>query len=472
MKNDQIFTPSIIVNKMLDEIGFNDESVLYKRILEPSFGDGVFLVEIVRRICKICLDKRLDTFKALSYVYGIEIDDNLYNITISKLNSVLNYYGLDSYNWENLRNSNSLYDKFDCKFDYVVGNPPYIRIHDISSEDREKLSEYKFFTGLVDMYILFYELGINYLEDNGKLIYIAPNSYMRNKSQENFRNYLLENNLLETVWDYGGIKVFDNVSVYVAITKLVKNRESNTFKYISMKDILLEDYSNIVNSTEYIDKKWIFYNSSDSLFLEDIGKRKHFLGDYIDVQYSICTNANSVYVVDKGQASKLEKELVRPVVKSPVLDDSKFIIFPYEFIDNRYIPISEDIMKEKYKNTYQYFLDNKEKLINRNMDKSSLVWYQYGRSQGLVNGDKEKVAFKHILSLNSKKVEYMWCDRNTLIYSGLYISLRDNTSFTYERLKEILDSEDFHRYLLLLGKNKAGGYKEVSADIVKSYKID
>ena len=45
----QVFTPNWIVNEILDLVGYNSEIILDKYILEPSSGDGVFLVKIVKR---------------------------------------------------------------------------------------------------------------------------------------------------------------------------------------------------------------------------------------------------------------------------------------------------------------------------------------------------------------------------------------------------------------------------------------
>ena len=44
----QVFTPNWIVSEILDLVGYNNESILDKYILEPSSGDGAFLLEIVK----------------------------------------------------------------------------------------------------------------------------------------------------------------------------------------------------------------------------------------------------------------------------------------------------------------------------------------------------------------------------------------------------------------------------------------
>ena len=46
----QVFTPVGIVSMILDSVKYTGKTVLTKSIMEPSFGKGVFLIEIVSRI--------------------------------------------------------------------------------------------------------------------------------------------------------------------------------------------------------------------------------------------------------------------------------------------------------------------------------------------------------------------------------------------------------------------------------------
>lgn len=48
----QYMTPEKIVVMILDDIGYAGDEVLAKKIMEPSFGYGVFLSEIIKRIVK------------------------------------------------------------------------------------------------------------------------------------------------------------------------------------------------------------------------------------------------------------------------------------------------------------------------------------------------------------------------------------------------------------------------------------
>ena len=74
----QVFTPTWIVNEILDLVGYNNDNILDKYILEPSSGDGVFLTEIVSRYIDVCLKQQIETNQIIErlekYVYGVELD--------------------------------------------------------------------------------------------------------------------------------------------------------------------------------------------------------------------------------------------------------------------------------------------------------------------------------------------------------------------------------------------------------------
>ena len=49
-KEGQYMTPDGIVSMILNNIGYTENHVLTRKIMEPSFGDGAFLINIVQRI--------------------------------------------------------------------------------------------------------------------------------------------------------------------------------------------------------------------------------------------------------------------------------------------------------------------------------------------------------------------------------------------------------------------------------------
>ena len=79
-KYGEVYTPEWVVKKMCDMLEEENEdafTALEKTWLEPSCGNGNFLVEIFRRKLLLC-ETPEDGYLALSTIYGIDIlQDNI-----------------------------------------------------------------------------------------------------------------------------------------------------------------------------------------------------------------------------------------------------------------------------------------------------------------------------------------------------------------------------------------------------------
>lgn len=75
----QIFTPRFIVEDMTNAIGMDNITDFTKNVLEPTSGDGAFVVYILeQRLKTINGDNVLtNVLKALSTIYSIEMDEEL-----------------------------------------------------------------------------------------------------------------------------------------------------------------------------------------------------------------------------------------------------------------------------------------------------------------------------------------------------------------------------------------------------------
>ena len=78
----QVYTPTWIVDKILDEMGYIEGYILKKNILEPSCGDGAFLCEIVKRYIFEAQHQHLSTEQIIidleTFIYGVELDPVAY----------------------------------------------------------------------------------------------------------------------------------------------------------------------------------------------------------------------------------------------------------------------------------------------------------------------------------------------------------------------------------------------------------
>jgi adenine-specific DNA-methyltransferase len=475
MNNCQVFTPDYIVELMLDKIGYTGDNIRTKTIFEPSFGDGAFLTAIVRRMLDYASERGLsnkETCNILNNIHGVELDKKYYDIAVQKLRDIVSSCGIE-YEWPNLVCGNTLHYIPPVKFDLCVANPPYQRIMHIDASVRKEIeANYKFGVGNTDLYVVFFEYCLKAMNDTGKLCFITPNSYFKNSSQAPFRKYLADMNLVQSVIDYGNVKVFDAIATYTAVVLLDFQKKDALTQYTMMKSITDKEYETSTDLRSFEEKPWAFTNPADAVFLKEISERKTKLKDLCEVQHGIATNADKVYIIDKKDFDKFEDEILRPVTKASTLNSDNKIIFPYKWNAESgcYKVINETDMMSKYPKTYQYLTDNRQVLDKRDMEHNNSVWYQYARSQGIRNSGNRKIALKHILSGEDKICEIKELDNKSLVYSGIYIVVKDDKH--YELVKHVLLSEEFHKYLFLVGKSMAGGYKNVSAKFVKEYGVE
>lgn len=496
----QVFSPNYIVDLILNEIGYVGEKIIEKKVMEPSFGEGAFLIRIVQRLIDICRANNIPDEKIESIVdenvYGIEIDQELYWKTVGKLNAVLDINGLNTIEWSNLSNSNTLDYEIYEKFDYVVGNPPYIRIHNISEETRSSLDQFKFSQGTTDMYILFFEKCINMLNKNGLLGFITPNSYMTNTSQKEFRKYLIQENLLQTVIDFKSYQIFEDIMTYTAITVINKQKsvfdftykvyEKNEQKYLTV-------YSTLDYDEESAGQPWNFDTEENTNLLNLIKNRSINLSKYATVQYGVATNKDALYVgsiratskkskkvvfknsFDKDIEFEIERSILKPVVKGAayngIIDENQMIIFPYEWEPNSktYKVIAEEKLEKKFPLAYKYFLTYQEELSKRDLHRNTL-WYEFGRSQGLNNIKYKKLVIKNVFGPDIDQMKIYELDEDVVVYSGIYITAQDQSHL--EKVKHILETDEFCRYSKIVGKNMSGGYKNISTNHIKNYGIN
>jgi len=102
-------------------------------------------------------------------------------------------------------------------FDAIIGNPPYIRPHKISSADKEYFWEhYRTFTHKADIYCCFIEKASSLLKLAGLFSYIVSRSWLQLNSFQVLRRHLLDNYTINTLIDFP-YNIFDSASVFTSI---------------------------------------------------------------------------------------------------------------------------------------------------------------------------------------------------------------------------------------------------------------
>lgn len=484
----QVFTPDWVVNEILDLVNYYDAEILTRYILEPACGDGAFLKEIVKRYIKVGKSKNLTneeiTIGLEKHIYGIELDKIEYEKCIYNLNNIVNQLlGVHNIKW-NIFNENALYqyNKYKSTFDYIVGNPPYIRIHNLDLITRDFIKEnFSYSEGTIDIYLTFFEMAFYMLKTVGKIGYISPNSYLHNSSYNKFRDFLKQKKGIHTLIDFKANKIFKGYSTYTAISIIEFNTTRNSFIYKELVGEKIKTVNNI-QFNELDSKDWSFTDKTNENFLKNLNSDKNtFISELFNVQYGFATLRDKIFI---GRISVIEnnndlvsfnehlieKKILMNCLKGSTFkgkfDENSKIIFPYKKVSNRYKVIPEDEMKKDYPYCYKYFLSNKEDLMARDLDKGA-IWYEYGRSQGVQSMHNEKIVLS---TLMNGKISFYRVPADVLMYSGIFIT-KKNPLTDWSLLENMLVSEEFYQFIRITGKDFSGGYKSITSKQIKNFKV-
>ena len=223
-KLGEIYTPRKIVEMILDGTGFSD--INYdgsKNIIDISCGAGSFLVQAARRVVDFMIKKlgnknleelKLNDLKNIikqlkSIIYGIDINPiacilcqiNIFSILFNIIKQILvidDTYQIPIFH---IYNQNIFSTKFNQKYDFVIGNPPYLFIREINKDQKVLIENQGLKTaqGQYDYYQLFIEIGIKILNPRGVLGFIVPDSILALSNRHILRKYIYDHTLIKEI---------------------------------------------------------------------------------------------------------------------------------------------------------------------------------------------------------------------------------------------------------------------------------
>lgn len=220
-KLGQVFTKTSVAKFMVDLFDLPKDA----RILDPCFGDGVFIKALLQ--------------ESFLNVVGYEIDSRFVKKFKSK-NPSLEVYCKD-------------FLATQKKYDGIIMNPPYIRQESIDNLaeygiSKKKLRCQKIFQWLPktsNLYMYFVTKAIDLLNDGGQLVAIFPDSWSKSKTGIAFKQFLMKNCEIVKKISMENTSPFDDeVLTNVVILKLIKRATERKRVAIQSKT-MLTDYLTI-----------------------------------------------------------------------------------------------------------------------------------------------------------------------------------------------------------------------------------
>jgi adenine-specific DNA-methyltransferase len=481
----QVYTPEWVVKLILDEIGYGGCVVLDSDIFEPGFGNGAFLIEIIKRYVAAALNEGWSKRKIQSglakHIHGVEVDLSAYEDFLNRVGKVSQELGF-KIDLPNVRPESILEtDLVEKKYDYVVGNPPYVRIHNLGGSKNEIQANFAFCeSGMIDLFLVFFEIGIKSLKQSGKLGFITPNSYFRNRSSRRLRSYIKSNYLLKKIVDFRSEKVFENVSTYTCITLLDAEKKNSNFSYeIRNKDGGIVSKSNVGVLPED-GAAWILATQNEAEIMKKVASFSNDLriSDVAVVQYGFATLRDSLYIRKESEWKSCVGEEVNGKIYFDVIKASRYktglpnlnkILFPYSpKSGGGWDVMSEDDISRIYPKTYRYLLNNRNELELRTRD-AEVPWYAFGRSQGISKMHREKLLVNPMVK---DKIYIRYLNESEFVYSGIFLTLKEGINKDcFDQIIKTLQSDLFLEYSFLNGKAMGGGYRTLTSRLIADFPL-
>ena len=245
-ENGEVFTPYELINEMLDKL---PDDVWFDpdlKWLDPANGIGNFPMVVYGRLMGTLegIDglenkKTRHTHIIRNMLYMVELNPR--NIEISR-----RIFGEDA----NIYCGDFLEEKWKDKFkvdefDIVVGNPPFQEVDNITGKSK----------GGTNLYTKFINNSINFLKNNGYLLFITPISWLGPSTNKQSGGDLLHNVFLK----------YDLLFLNLNECKKYFNNIGSTFSYFlirkSVNNIftkIISKYNNIITESEINLKNYYF----------------------------------------------------------------------------------------------------------------------------------------------------------------------------------------------------------------------
>jgi hypothetical protein len=183
-----VLTKPHVVSLILDLAGYTADRDLTKvRLLEPSCGEGAFVVPAVERLLTAATRTGVDLRSLSSAITAYDIDPAHVQKSRRAVATLLQGCGvmpdtaaLLAESW--IRDGDFLLSSDTSPFDAIVGNPPYVRIEQLSSElQRAYRRRFRSLYDRADLYVAFIERGLQLLGSAGVLSFICADRWTVNK---------------------------------------------------------------------------------------------------------------------------------------------------------------------------------------------------------------------------------------------------------------------------------------------------
>ena len=490
--NGAIYTPLKIRSFIINQSFYSKKKDLtFLKIADISCGCGGFIFSAAKKIKKQTRKSYSEIIR--TQIFGLDIQS--YSITRAKLLlSILALTeGEDPKEFSfNLFVGDALTFQWNkhitnfSGFDIILGNPPYVCARNLSNEVKLGLEKWDVCkSGNPDLYIPFFQIGIENLADKGILGFITMNSFFKSLNGRALREYFQKKSIKLSIIDFGTKQIFKSKNTYTCIC-LFENTKQKFIKDYRSESSTLPQKAKLYSKISYfgLDSKsgWNLQNYELISKIESTGVS---FGNLYKTRHGIATLKNDIYIfnpvyedndyyyLQNGSLYQIEKGICKDIVNSNKLSREvtltnlkEKVIFPY---DNEAKPklLNEDLIRNTFPQAYSYLQNKRIILSKRDKGKGEYKnWFAFGRSQSL-----EKIKTKMFFPKYSDRTPSFLInnDENMLFYNGLAIVGHSEEEMRI--IKKIMETRLFWYYIKSTSKPYSSNYYSLNGNYIRNFGI-
>lgn len=252
----EFFTPQH-VSKLIAQLAMHKQEKVNK-IYDPAAGSGSLLLQA---------KKHFDAHIIEEGFWGQEINHTTYNL--ARMNMFLHNINYDKFN---IMLGNTLIEPHfndDKPFDAIVSNPPY-SVKWMGSDDPTLINDERFAPAGVlapksKADFAFVLHALNYLSSKGRAAIVCfPGIFYRGGAEKKIRQYLVDNNYVETVISLAP-NLFFGTSIAVNILVLSKHKTDTQTQFIDASQFFKKATNNNLLTDKHIEQIMALFDRKDDV---------------------------------------------------------------------------------------------------------------------------------------------------------------------------------------------------------------
>lgn len=116
-------------------------------------------------------------------------------------------------------------------FDIIIANPPYIKEGRMSKTFFEPYKDSPYYKGKMDIWYLFACNGLDLLNPNGVLCFIATNNWTTSFGASKLRDKVIKETRICNIVDFGAVMMFESASIQTMIMMFQKDKVTDDYTF-------------------------------------------------------------------------------------------------------------------------------------------------------------------------------------------------------------------------------------------------